>query len=159
MEKHPMRRSKNEISDPLVIEQLLKKASVCHVGLSDNGCPYVVPMNYGYSDGSFYLHCAREGRKLDILARNNQVCIEVVIDYLIESADTPCAWTTNYTSVIAFGRAYVLESPEEKESALNKLMKAYTGAPVHAFSEQSMKHVSVIRVDIEDIRAKDSTLD
>ena len=159
MEKHPMRRAKNEISDPLIIEQLLKKASVCHMGLSDDGHPYVVPMNYGYSGGCFYLHSAGEGRKLDILSRNNQVCIEVVIDYSIESADAPCNWTTNYTSVIGFGRAYILEALEEKEKALCKLMQAFTGTPVHAFSAHSMKHVCVIRVDIDDIRAKDSTLD
>lgn len=154
-----MRRAKNEISDPVIIEQLLKKASVCHLGLSDDGLPYVVPMNYGYSGGCFYLHSANEGRKLDILSRNNQVCIEVVIEYSIESADVPCSWTTNYTSIIGFGRAHVLEDLEEKEKALNCLMQAYTGTPVHAFSAQSMKRVCVIRVDIDDIRAKDSTLD
>jgi len=44
-----MRRSLKEITDPLTIEQLLQKASVCHLGLSDNGQPYVVPMNYAYA--------------------------------------------------------------------------------------------------------------
>jgi len=156
MDRHPMRRSQSEITDPLLIEQLLKKASVCHLGLSDNGQPYVVPMNYGYAEKSFYLHCAQEGRKLDIISRNNQVCIEVVIDYSIESADSACSWTTRFTSVIGFGRAKVIDDPLEKESALNKLMQAYTGMPGHTFAPHSMRRVCVIRVDIDDIRAKES---
>lgn len=156
MDRHPMRRSLKEITDPLTIEQLLQKASVCHLGLSDNGQPYVVPMNYAYSGNSFYLHCAMEGRKIDILSQNNRVCVEVVIDYALESADSPCKWTTRFTSVIGFGRAFILEDPIEKEAALNKLMEAYTGTPEHVFSPQALKRVCLIRVDTEDIRAKAS---
>ena len=156
MDRHPMRRSLKEITDPLIIEHLLKKASVCHLGLSDHGQPYVVPMNYGYADGSFYLHCAAEGRKLDILSENNRVCVEVVVDYALQSADSACQWTTHFTSVIGFGTAKIINDPAEKETALNILMQAYTGRPLHTFSEQAMKRVSLIRVDTDDIRAKSS---
>lgn len=151
-----MRRSQNEITDPLLIEQLLKKASVCHLGLSDSGKPYVVPMNYGYAGGSFYLHCAKEGRKIDILSRNNNVCVEVVVEYALESAESACDWTTHYTSVIGFGRANILTDPLERESALNYLMKSFTGLSSHMFSPKALQRVCLIRVDMEDIRAKDS---
>lgn len=157
MEKHPMRRSLKEITDPLIIDQLLKKASVCHLAMSDDGQPYVVPMNYGYDDKSFYLHCATEGRKLAVLSRNNRVCVEVVVEYAIESAESACDWTTHFTSVIGFGTAFILEDPIEKEAALNKLMQAFTGTPKHDFSEQALRRVCVIRVDVSDIRAKDSS--
>lgn len=157
MEKHPMRRSLKEITDPLVIDQLLKKTSVCHLAMSDGGQPYVVPMNYGYADGSFYLHCATEGRKLAVLSRNNRVCIEVVVEYAIESAESACDWTTHFTSVIGFGTAHILEDPLEKEAALNILMQSFTGIPKHAFSTQALGRVCVIRVDTTDIRAKDSS--
>ena len=151
-----MRRSLKEITDPLIIGQLLKKASVCHLGLSDHGQPYIVPMNYGYADKSFYLHCATEGRKLDILSENSRVCVEVVVEYALQSADTPCEWTTHFTSVIGFGTAKIISDPIEKEAALNILMKAYTGKSLHDFSEQAMKRVCLIRVDTDDLRAKSS---
>jgi len=105
MDKHPMRRALKKITDPSVIDQLLKKATVCHLGLSDNGQPYVVPMNYGYAD---------------------------------------------------IGSAVILEDPLEKEAALNKLMRGYTGTDANVFSPQALRQVCVIRVDIEDIRAKGS---
>lgn len=156
MDRHPMRRSLKEITDPLRIEQLLKKASVCHLGLSDNGQPYVVPMNYAYTGNSFYLHCAATGRKIEILSENNRVCVEVVVEYALESADLACDWTTHFTSVIGFGRAIILEDPLEKVAALNILMEAYTGMPEHVFSPQALKRVLIIRVDTDDIRAKAS---
>lgn len=156
MDKHPMRRALKEITDPAVIDQLLKKATVCHLGLSDNGQPYVVPMNYGYADKCFYLHCATEGRKLAVISQNNRVCVEVVVEYALETADVPCDWTTRFTSVIGFGSAVILDDPLEKEAALNKLMRGYTGTDANVFSPQALRQVCVIRVDIEDIRAKGS---
>ena len=40
-----------------------------HLGLFDEGYPYVVPLHYGYIfDGGklvFYVHCANEGHKLE----------------------------------------------------------------------------------------------
>ena len=45
------------------IESVLKQCSICFVGMADtDGTPYVIPMNFGYKDGSLYLHSAQEGR-------------------------------------------------------------------------------------------------
>lgn len=154
MQQHPMRLSKNEIADMIQIEKFLAGANVCHLGMSDKGQPYVVPMNYGYSDGQFYLHCAAAGRKLDILRENNLVCVEVTVDAHVISEGSPCSWSTAYTSVIGFGRAFLIEAAAEKEAALNKLMHSYTGSSQHEFNAQSMNRVTVIRIEIDDIRAK-----
>ena len=58
------------------IESVLKQCSICFVGMADtDGTPYVIPMNFGYKDGSLYLHSAQEGRSISILNRNPRVCI------------------------------------------------------------------------------------
>lgn len=49
-----------------------------HLSCNAEGAPYVVPMNYGFAlapDGrlTLYLHCAAEGRKLDLLRRDARV--------------------------------------------------------------------------------------
>lgn len=67
-----VRRKDKEITNRAEIEGILKKAFICHLGLSDGDLPYVVPMNYGYEDGHIYLHCATEGKKLDIIKKNNK---------------------------------------------------------------------------------------
>ena len=44
----PMRRQKCEVTDPVKIEQIIKKAGVVHLGMVDEGKAYIVPLYYGY---------------------------------------------------------------------------------------------------------------
>jgi nitroimidazol reductase NimA-like FMN-containing flavoprotein (pyridoxamine 5'-phosphate oxidase superfamily) len=156
MPNYPMRRSDKEITNRAKIEELLHQASVCHLGLSDDGQPYVVPMNYGYQDGRFYLHCAAQGRKLDILRKNNRVCLEITVTSKLVPRDGICEWTTHFTSVIGFGRAYILETPEDKQEALHIFMQSYSGKTAHTLTPESVRPLTMIRVEIDDIRGKQS---
>ena len=40
----------------------------------DGDEPYVISMNFGYKDKALYLHSATEGRKIEIIKKNNKVC-------------------------------------------------------------------------------------
>ena len=57
-----MTRREREVTDIPDILDIINKTKILHLGLSDEGWPYVVPMNYGYEyvDGklTFYLHGA-----------------------------------------------------------------------------------------------------
>ncbi len=75
-----MRRKDKEITDKRGIEEILRKALVCRVAMCNGESPYCVPMNFCYMNGSLYLHSAKEGKKLEILRRNNRVCFEVDVD-------------------------------------------------------------------------------
>ena len=72
-----MRRSDREIT--FIEEKLavIEKNKVMRLAMADNGRPYVVPLNYGYTyeNGTLtiYFHCAAEGRKIDILKTNSNV--------------------------------------------------------------------------------------
>ena len=59
-----MRRSDREISEIHAIEKILAEASVCRLAMVDNGEPYILPLNYGYRDGTLYFHGAAHGRKV-----------------------------------------------------------------------------------------------
>ena len=59
-----MRRKDREITDRAEIEAILNEAMVCRIGLADDGEPYVVPVSFGYEDGSVYIHSAPEGKKI-----------------------------------------------------------------------------------------------
>ena len=58
-----MRRKDREITDRAEIEAILNEAMVCRIGLADGGEPYVVPLSFGYEDGSVYIHSAPEASK------------------------------------------------------------------------------------------------
>ena len=59
------------------MEELLQDESIGYLGLSMNGTPYVVPLNYSYSEGTIIFHCALEGKKLDFIRTNPLVCFSV----------------------------------------------------------------------------------
>ena len=68
-----MRRKDKEITDEKVINEILEKAKVCRLALFDKDYPYIVPMNYGYKDNALFFHVAKEGKKIDLIKRNNNV--------------------------------------------------------------------------------------
>ena len=57
-----MRRRDREVTELNEIIHILDSGKVLHLGLVDQGKPYIVPMNYGYAfeDGKlvFYVHSA-----------------------------------------------------------------------------------------------------
>ena len=65
-----MRRKDREITDWHEIEAILAEAMVCRIGLADESTPYVVPVSFGYDDGSLYIHSAPDGKKLALLTKN-----------------------------------------------------------------------------------------
>ena len=157
MSTHPMRRANAEITDPLAIDRLIMSASVCHLALCYGSIPYVVPMNYGYADSIFYLHCAKEGRKLDILRGNDNVCLEITVNSQLISAAEPCAWSTKYTSIIVSGHAYILDAEKDVIEGLDLLMRAFDGKNEHAFSPASLARTNIIKVIPDEISCKSTT--
>jgi len=150
-----MRRHEKEIQDEKELQGILGNGIVCRLGLCDGQQPYIVPMNYGYRDGCLYFHCAREGRKLDILKSNNRVCIEVDIDTRIVRGDTPCRWTAKYRSVIGFGKARIIDDEAEKRAGLDVIM-AHHGGSGGEYDEKSLQRIFVIEVEIESMTGKQS---
>jgi nitroimidazol reductase NimA-like FMN-containing flavoprotein (pyridoxamine 5'-phosphate oxidase superfamily) len=102
------------------------------------GQPYITPLNYLYRDGRIYFHSKLAGRKLDNLAQNSRVCFEVSeVGKISVSQDRPCACSTRYTSVLAFGAARVISDNVEKTALLNLLIERYAaGKPFQPVGEQ-----------------------
>lgn len=149
-----MRRTDREIKDAAAIRAILEEALVCRIGLSDNGMPYVVPLNYGLGTNCLYLHCAAEGRKLDILRRNDRVCFEMDLLREIKPGAEPCGWGSCYESVIGFGRAVIVADPAEKRAALDRIMEHYGATPPFSYPDETLARTVVIRIEIESITGK-----
>lgn len=150
-----MRRSEKEIKGRDEIETVMKKATVCRLGLADGNMPYVVPVNFGFKDNALYFHSAKEGRKLDILRRNNNVCFEMDADQAFVPAEKGCNWSMKYRSVIGNGKAYFVDAPAEKIVVLKIIMAHYSDKP-YEFTAEEAATVAVIRIDIESLSGKKS---
>ncbi|MCX8131737.1 MAG: pyridoxamine 5'-phosphate oxidase family protein [Clostridia bacterium] len=151
-----LRRKDKEIKEKAEIEEILRQTDVCRIALCEGNQPYIVPMNFGYKDGVVYLHSAKEGKKIDIIRENGNVCFEVEAGAELVTNDKPCSWTYRYRSVIGFGKARVLEGYEEKVNGLNIIMNHYTGKSDFEFGQEAVNAIVIIRIDIEEITGKKS---
>ncbi len=151
-----MRRRDKEINNLEQIETILDKAQVCRIAMYDGRIPYIVPMNFGYSNNFLYFHSALKGKKIDILKKNNKVCFEVATDLEVIKADEPCKWGMRYLSVIGTGQASLVEDLGEKEQALNIIMEKYSGRANFKFPVTALAKVAIIKIEIEEMTGKKS---
>jgi uncharacterized protein len=153
-----MRRKDREVTDFDEMIGILERCPVGHLALSDGDRAYVVPLNFAWrvQDGKMtvYFHCAKEGRKIDLLRKNPNACFEADCSFSVVKGSTACRWSALYESVIGAGRAALAEDPEEKKEAFDLLMKRYgfEGTPVYGPAE--LAEVAVIRLELEHISGK-----
>jgi len=121
--------------------------------MADKNGPYIVPLSFGYRDGSLYFHCARKGRKLDILKKDKRVCFEIDTDHEIVESEKACKWGMKYKSVIGMGNVFFIEDMESKKKALDIIMHHYSGRSV-VFEEKEIDRVVIFRIDIESMTGK-----
>lgn len=150
-----MRKAEREIKDIEELESVIERSEVCRLGMVDDGEPYIVPLNFGYRDGRLYFHCAREGRKLDILRMNPRVCFEMESSVRLSPGERPCQWSTSYESVIGWGTAHIIMDEEEVRKGLAVLMHHYIDGPLD-LDPHSLSLTAVIRVDVEKMTGKRS---
>ena len=155
--KRGMTRRELEITDLAEIKEILDKSKIVHVAMVDDGEPYMVPMNYGYTleDGklTLYLHGAKRGRKIDVLKANPKVFFEMCCDITPFEGEVACKYGITYASIMGRGIATLVEDVEEKKSALSVLMKTQTGKDF-SFEDKLTTVVSIIRIDTLEFTAK-----
>ena len=151
-----MRRSEKEITDQSIMEAIINASLVCRLALSDGNQPYIVPLCFGYQNRTLYFHSAREGKKIDILKKNNRICFEFDVNSEIIEADKACNWGMKYQSVIGFGRAVLVENIEEKQKALNIIMDHYSDRDFQ-FTDKAIGKIAVIKIEIQGMTGKHSS--
>lgn len=157
-----MRRKDREVTNMEKILQIIDHAQILHLGLFADGYPYVVPMHYGYAyeNGqlTFYLHSAREGRKLDLIRENSHVCVELETNVaLVSGEDVPCKYGAAFSSVIGTGTAQIVEDTQEKIKGLKRLMLAQTRKDFE-IDERMAAAVAVIKVTVDTFTAKERAM-
>ncbi len=150
-----MRRNDKQINDVAVIDDILRRAVVCRLGLCDGRRPYVVPVSFGFADNALYFHTAGEGQKVDILRRNSNVCFEVEVDCEVVKADKACDWGMNYKSVIGFGTAVFIEEVALKRKGLDVIMRQYSSGSFE-YPAKAIEGIAIVKIEIESMTGKQS---
>ena len=146
---------KKWIEDRAEMEEIVNRASVGRLGLADAEEPYIVPLNFVYHDGCIYFHTGIEGRKLEIIEKNPQVCFEVDEECELVVNEQSCLSTAYYYSVIAWGKARLLEETEDKMKALELLVAKYAGdKKCEPVPEHALAIVNVCEIRVEKMTGK-----
>ena len=151
-----MRRKDREITDFNEIINIIKKCDVCRIALNDKDFPYIVPLNFGLDiqgkEVYLYFHCAMEGKKLDLIAKDNRVTFEMDCDHNFILYEERMSCTMGYESVIGHG---VIETvpDENKYESLKILMRQYH-AEDFKFNTDKMRITTVLKITVIDIVGK-----
>jgi hypothetical protein len=151
-----MRRKDKEITDKDLINQIIAKAQVCRLGLSNHNKPYIVPISYGFDGTYIYFHTAVEGTKIDYISINPHICFELEHDVKIIMNDSlACKWTQSFYSVIGFGTVQEITDHQHKIKAFNQIMMHYSGKEWD-FDEGMLNKTRLWKITIEQLTGKKS---
>jgi nitroimidazol reductase NimA-like FMN-containing flavoprotein (pyridoxamine 5'-phosphate oxidase superfamily) len=154
-----MRRSDREITDIEGKLEIIRRCKVLRLGMAEQNQPYIVPLNFGfeYNDSrlTLYIHGAQEGKKVDILNRNSQVCFEMDGEHSLIPGEEAASYSFAYESIIGFGTAERLTTDDEKIRGLDVLMKHQTGEDRKwTYTEGQLKAVNVYRIRVSTFSGK-----
>ena len=152
-----MRKKDREIRDTKELEEILQKADVCRIAFAVDGTPYIVTMNFGYiwkDRLTLYCHCAKEGKKLELMKMNNKVCFQTDIDHEIVKAENACDWGMKYRSIVGLGLLESITNEEEKKKGLNCIMDHYGFAGKKEYDEKVLSITEVLKLTVTEFTGK-----
>ncbi|MBC8385352.1 MAG: pyridoxamine 5'-phosphate oxidase family protein [Candidatus Cloacimonetes bacterium] len=151
-----MRRKDREITDKKLIDEIIRMCDVIRIGIFDDEFPYIVPMNFGYiaDKNILYLHCAKIGKKIDLLKKNDHVAFEFDTDLKLEMSGNSCHSTMKYKSILGTGKITFIENIEEKTLALNLIMKHFNPFLKKIDFTENIDATAILRLDMIDISCK-----
>ena len=150
-----MRRFKQLLPEETAVEILDRNTSGTLALSGDDDYPYALPISYVYADGKLYFHSAKAGHKIDANKRNEKVSF-CVID---QDQIVPEKYTTYFRSVIAFGKAHLVEDMDEMRRIATVLAMKYSADFKDGIKEEidsSIKNMAIIEMTIDHMTAKEA---
>jgi nitroimidazol reductase NimA-like FMN-containing flavoprotein (pyridoxamine 5'-phosphate oxidase superfamily) len=147
-------RARYERSDAYAI---LDAGFLAHVGFCVDGQPFVIPMLYARSGDALFLHGSIASRLLNQVGQGVETCVSMTLVDGLVLARSHFHHSANYRSVVAFGRARVLEDAAAKTTALAHFVEAMLpgrSAESRPPDRNELAATSVLHFDIVDISAK-----
>jgi nitroimidazol reductase NimA-like FMN-containing flavoprotein (pyridoxamine 5'-phosphate oxidase superfamily) len=143
--------------DRATVYEILDDGFVCHLGLAHEGRAWAMPMVYGRSGDSLFVHGAAANWTLSTAGAGADVCLTVThVDGLVLSRSV-FHHSVNYRSVMVFGQPVTVDDADEKQRGFDAIMDHVhpgRGADVRALSESEIRRTQLLRLDIDEASAK-----
>lgn len=157
-ERHHVRRVKARAQyERADVHAILDAGMLAHVAFCVDGQPYVIPMLYARDGDALLLHGSVASRLMRELGSGIEACVGVThLDALV-LARSHFNHSVNYRSVVAFGRAVVVDDVAVKADALARFVDAVLpgrAAESRAADASELAATTVLRFEIVDASAK-----
>ena len=152
-----VRESHRGAYDRETIYKILDEGFVCHVGFAVDGQPYVIPTLIARVGDAIYFHGSAASRMLRNISQGLDVCVTVTLTDGFVLARSVFNHSMNYRSVIALGKAILVDAPEEKLEALRAFTeKILPGRwnDARQPNEKELKATSILRLPLTEVSAK-----
>ena len=149
-----MRRAKQVLSREDVAAVMDRCTNGVLACLGDGEYPYAVPLSFVYFNDKIYFHSAKAGHKIDAILKHPKVSFAVVDEDTVVSGE----YTSYFRSVIAFGKARIVEGDERLE-AFRALVEKYSGdqpGEAKAKAIEGCIQACVVALDVEHITGKEA---
>jgi len=151
-----IRRKEKEIQDKDEMVAIIEAAQFITVAMSLDNEPYLATLSHGYDreNNCIYFHCAQNGKKVDILRKNNVIWGQALADH--GYADGSCDHL--YATTQFKGQVTFVEDMDEKRYALSIMIHQLETEPETVIekqvTEKSVKSVNIGRIDIDYMSGK-----
>ena len=145
------------VYDRETIYKILDEGIVCHVGFSTDAQPFVIPTLFARVGDAIYFHGSAASRMLRGASAGVPVCITVTLTDGLVLARSVFNHSMNYRSVVALGRATLVEDAAEKFEALRAFTeKILPGRWQDARqpNEKELKATSILKLPLAEVSAK-----
>jgi len=151
-----VRRKDREIKSFNKMDDILRRAPVCHLATYGDGYPYVTPFNYFYARGVVAIHLSKEGKVFRNLLKHRKVCVEALEAGKVIKADSACKTGMEYRSVIAFGEAKIVEDRRAKKMWLQRMLDKYRPDGKYSpMRDQDVDDVAVAVIRLKGVTGKE----
>jgi nitroimidazol reductase NimA-like FMN-containing flavoprotein (pyridoxamine 5'-phosphate oxidase superfamily) len=139
-----------------VIDAILDEAPFCHVGVVDDGEPFVIPMIHARVSDTLYLHGSPGGRLVRLLASGSPICVTATILDGLVLARSAAFHSMNYRSAVVLGRPRVVDEQEKRRALEAVVDHVLPGrrAEVRPPSERELSQTLVVALQIDESSAK-----
>ena len=154
-----MRRKDREVKDFSKVIEILQSCDCCRLGFVDGDEAYIVPMNFGYDingeEITLYFHCAKEGRKIDLLPKQSKVTFEMDTKHEMTGGEKGCDFSYLYQSIMGTGTLEAVSEERERIHGLQRIMYHYTNKEDWEFDESLVKITTVLKYKVKNLSCKE----
>ncbi len=153
-----MRRKDRLVADSGELAGYLDSADACRLAFAVAGEPYIVTLNFGYEwEGDYpvlFFHCAKQGRKLDMMRLNPRVCFQIDTGHELMAEGPFCDWGMRFSSIVGYGLLGEVPDEEGRKKGLDLIVRHFGGDSRGQFSNGLFHATTVLCLQVTEMTGK-----